>query len=181
MYNQPFLYHLDIQSGQRLPTGFEVRDTYPGGLRYQSEDETELLCYIKGVCSNHHHPTDINRTAVGTYTIGPNDINEFSDIYHPTSERAVLQATLGALDRRLYKEGYSLIVLISHDQYLIDGLTTYYEKWEAEGWRLPNGQERPNQDYWHAIVNLCGEHGINGVGIGLCQVSKQYFDSLGFI
>lgn len=173
---------METSYGSDLPDNYHSTDTSSGN-RYQSYFGKNLLVYVKGVCSNHHQSTDQYKHAVGTYAFGStcNDTVHCTVIDRPTNERAVLEAVLRALERRLWSEDYSNVIIVSHDQYLVNGLNFRYRKWVNESWLLPDGSPRPNRKYWDAIYNLCDEYNDKGTEIGTWEVNKEYFDSLDLI
>lgn len=173
------------EAGRNLPDRFITKQT-SYGQRYYSNARTnkglntDLLIYISGSCTNHHLPPEsTNREAIEKYIVGPTLLEETHCLVMdtPTNQRAILEATVRALERRFYMEGFTRIIFVSSDQYLVDGLLRNYVIWENQGWMV-RGEERANKRYWRRIKNLCDLHRAAGTRIGVWEVTKEYLNSV---
>lgn len=150
------------------------------------EPNTVLYIYIKGSCKGNHDLNQNNRTAIGQFAFNPTgyemEIYSIEVIDIPTNERAVLEAVLEALSYKLYKRSrWAKIIIVSYDQYLVNGMTSGYQNWVGKGWRLSYGKPRPNREYWESIMDLCEEYKLNGMAVECMKITKQEFNSWNII
>ena len=50
------------------------------------------------------------------------------------------------------------MVVVLHSEYVLQGITQWFDKWRRHGWRTSSG-EVGHRDLWEQILWLCGEAG----------------------
>lgn len=173
-------FNLATRNQNDLPDRFHVAQTRYG-QRYESiSNGQDLLLYVSGTCTNHHlAPESTQRRAIGKYIYGPTGLEEIhcSVMDRPTNQRAVLEAVIRGLERDFWREGFTRIIIVTPDKYLVDGMLRYYSSWEEEGW-MKGDEERPNKRYWRRIKELSNNHRVNGCTLGVWHVTRNYLNSV---
>jgi ribonuclease HI len=53
------------------------------------------------------------------------------------------------------------VVLFSDSRYVVNGMAKgWAARWQAKGWKLPDGQDVKNADLWRQLVELCRQHDV---------------------
>lgn len=70
-----------------------------------------------------------------------------------SSDRAELTGFKQAIEV-VRRGGYKEAHLLLDNQYVIDGVNTFYPKWESLNWRKPDGSHYANKEMWRSIMDV---------------------------
>ena len=75
-----------------------------------------------------------------------------------TNNRMELLACIEGL--KALKQACS-VVLYSDSKYVVEGMTKgWAQRWQANGWRLADGETVKNADLWRKLLRLCAQHDV---------------------
>ncbi|TXB95556.1 hypothetical protein FocTR4_00016403 [Fusarium oxysporum f. sp. cubense] len=127
------------------------RNGHPPVTRFiRVDDPKSFLICTDGACLGNGQ---VEPKAGWTSVFGPLEqntnasVNErlehqspLGDFAHPTSNRAELRATIGALRYRNWaSEGFTTLVLATDSEYVVKGATEWIRAWLRKGWRKSDG------------------------------------------
>jgi ribonuclease HI len=75
-----------------------------------------------------------------------------------TNNRMELTAVIKSLESL---EGSYEIEIYTDSQYIVNGLTSWLDKWIKNGWKTSSGKPVENKDLWERLYNLSQRHKIN--------------------
>lgn len=106
----------------------------------------KIIVYVDGAASGNPGPG-----GWGALIQADNEVTELGGSENGvTNNQMELRATLAALEFLRGKPGH--ICMYSDSAYVIQGMTSWHQNWEARGWRTVDDQPLANSELWKAIV-----------------------------
>jgi ribonuclease HI len=135
----------------------------------------QALVYADGACRWNGKPY-----AAAGYGIvyGPRSYDygpiERSPHITPTSNRAELRGVLEAIRAtEWHAEGFTKLVVASDSAYVVNGITEYCDKWEANGWKNARGDPVANRNLWRKLLEQLDSQGEKGVSVQFWRIPRE--------
>ena len=77
-----------------------------------------------------------------------------------TTTNNVMELTAAAKALAAIEDVHSPIVVTSHSQYLVKGMTEWVAQWRERNWRRADGKPVTNREQWQAILDAVGERNV---------------------
>jgi ribonuclease HI len=155
-------------------------------IRYDAPSD-EILLYTSASCLSQHDahgdrraasscifkPTGLNPSESRSVALRVERRGPTGQIHPQESNRAHIRAAILALQCRQWREeGWSNVVIASHSEYLIEGITNWVEIWQENGWRTSEdtgdsreGDAVANQDLWETLLQEISELSARGLEV----------------
>ncbi len=120
----------------------------------QTAAQTRIVIYTDGACLGNPGPGGWAATV--RRFLGDTEIKKIqltggeSDT---TNNRMEMEAAIAAL-KALRPDEIAPTTIFSDSKLLIDGMTEWLPKWQANGWRKPDRKPVKNRDLWEMLVKL---------------------------
>ena len=115
--------------------------------------------YTDGACSGNPGPG-----GWAAIILVNNEIKEmfFGSEKNTTNNQMELLAPIKAIQKFKKK---SEISIFTDSTYVRDGITTWIEKWEKNGWKTASKKTVKNKELWKKLKNLSSKHSIKWVWV----------------
>lgn len=117
------------------------------------EGEGDIVVYVDGSCGQASGDGAIAVIISRDAQV----IKEITDTFHfdgLTNNHMELEAAIAGAK---YAPA-GPVTIVSDSQYVVNGITVWIKKWQAQGWKLANGEPVRNQEYWNRLLAAIGEH-----------------------
>lgn len=134
--------------------------------------------YIDGACPGNGQPWA--RGAYGIYFGENSRYNEYGVLPGgptPTSQRAELWAAIMAMEKIIAcwsdHNDIDEYIVVTDSTYLVNSISSYIDKWKANGWITAAGRDVANQDLIKRLDNLLGRYSNQGIYVYFWAVPRS--------
>ncbi|ETI61255.1 RNase H family protein [Marinomonas profundimaris] len=126
-------------------------------------NQSPIKAIIRGTCNN--------QTQIGTWSAIIEDDTKYLEIANrhrqTTNIEMELVASLKVLQSLEKYSGRSISIVTTSD-YLINGVTEWFTKWQSKGWRNASNKPVTHKDKWQELKKLSDK-----LNIQWCKLSKD--------
>ncbi len=145
-------HHAPLTKPGRGPFAVALSILMHDGIDMTEQKPREITVTFKGSCQGNPGPGSWEARMWEPATRKQDDIDGI--VRHTTNNRMELRA---ALEGVLYaREGANLTMIGS--KYVVQGMTEWVAKWQANGWRNASKKRVENRELWEALIEAVKKH-----------------------